>query len=244
MASENSVHSRAMRWLLSGALAVLVMLGNSVASRARESITNPKQEAKAHFRAGESHYNLNEFIEAQVEFKEAYRLYPDPVFLFNLGQCERQLGHLEEAILFYRSYLRKQPKAPNRQDVLRRIDEIEETLKNQPAVPDKSPAPAPLAPPPPIATQPASAQPASAPAALPTNPPAAPASSEDATTQIDLTATPESPAQSEAAPIYKRWWFWTAVAVVAVGASVGVYAATSGGEAAGPVTGLGTKEVF
>jgi tetratricopeptide (TPR) repeat protein len=97
-----------------------------------------KQEAKARFVSGQRHYNLNELGEALGDFKEAYRLLPDPVFLYNLGQCERQLGHLEEAIRFYRSFLREQPKAANRQEVARKIDEMEATLRSKPAEADKS----------------------------------------------------------------------------------------------------------
>ncbi len=39
---------------------------------------------------------------------------------------------------------------------------------------------------------------------------------------------PETPPPSESRPIYKRWWFWTAIAAVVVGTSVGVgvYAGT------------------
>ena len=44
---------------------------------------DPKQEAKARYTTGQSHYNLNEFQESLQDFKEAYRLFPDPVFLFN-----------------------------------------------------------------------------------------------------------------------------------------------------------------
>jgi len=89
---------------------------------------DPKQEAKARYTTGQSHYNLNEFPEALQDFKEAYRLFPDPVFLFNVAQCERQLGNLDEAIKFYRSYLRNKPKAPNRQEVERRIDEMQAAI--------------------------------------------------------------------------------------------------------------------
>jgi tetratricopeptide (TPR) repeat protein len=105
---------------------------------ARSSDRDAKQEAKARFVSGQSHYNLNEFTAALGDFKEAYRLLPDPVFLYNLGQCERQLGHLEEAIRFYRSFLREQPKAPNRQDVVHKIDEMEAALKAKQAEADKS----------------------------------------------------------------------------------------------------------
>src|SRR5512141_1027182 len=81
----------------------------ATAASAQEDSGSAKQEAKAHFMSGQRHYNLNELSEALADFKDAYRLYPDPVFLFNLGQCERQLGHHEEAIRFYRNFLREQP---------------------------------------------------------------------------------------------------------------------------------------
>ncbi len=42
-------------------------------------------------------------------------------------------------------------------------------------------------------------------------------------------------------PIYKKWWFWTGVAVVGVAGGVGIYAATSGGP---PDTSLGKNIVF
>jgi tetratricopeptide (TPR) repeat protein len=42
------------------------------------------------------------------------------------------------------------------------------------------------------------------------------------------------------APVYKRWWFWTGVAVVGVAAGVGIYAASRGGT---PGTDLGNIAV-
>jgi hypothetical protein len=136
----------AKRWRRFGvalAICLLASQGRAGASRASEGAAksadkDAKQEAKARFVSGQSHYNLNEFSPALVDFKEAYRLLPDPVFLYNLGQCERQLGHLEEAIRFYRSFLREQPKAPNRQDVVHKIDEMETALKAKQAEADKN----------------------------------------------------------------------------------------------------------
>ncbi|CAN5852856.1 hypothetical protein BH11MYX2_BH11MYX2_01340 [soil metagenome] len=46
---------------------------------------------------------------------------------------------------------------------------------------------------------------------------------------------PQSP--DEGKPVYKKWWFWTAVGVVAVGGGVGIYAATR--PASAPTTDLG-----
>ncbi len=62
--------------------------------------------------------------------------------------------------------------------------------------------------------------------------------------RASLLASPEAPAEAKPQPIYKKWWFWTAAAAVAVGAGIGIFAATSGGQASGPNTDLGTQGVF
>lgn len=126
---------------------------NLSAGTAKSGEKDAKQEAKARFVSGQSHYNLNEFSAALGDFKEAYRLLPDPVFLYNLGQCERQLGHLKEGIRFYRSFLREQPKAANRQDVMRKIDEMEATLKAKQAEAVKGATPPAEAEPPTVAAE-------------------------------------------------------------------------------------------
>jgi tetratricopeptide (TPR) repeat protein len=229
---------------------------------------DPKQEAKARYTTGQSHYNLNEFKEALEDFKEAYRLFPDPVFLFNVAQCERQLGNLEEGIQFYRSYLRNKPKAPNRQEVLRRIEEMQAAIDAKklasekppltlvpPAGSDEARVPAPV----PSAT-PAAAPvaPAPTPGAAPVAPvppvPApvsavAPATSGDTQAgaselRTDLVAETSSPAPAASPAIYQRWWFWTAAAVVVAGVGIGVYAVLARGGNGAPSAKLGTQPVF
>jgi hypothetical protein len=56
-------------------------------------------------------------------------------------------------------------------------------------------------------------------------PVAAAAGTETAQPVADLTAHPAAPSGGEAGstPVYERWWFWTAVGVVAVGAGAGAY---------------------
>ena len=233
---------------------------------------DPKQEAKARYTTGQSHYNLNEFQEALQDFKEAYRLFPDPVFLFNVAQCERQLGHLEEAIQFYRSYLRNKPKAPNRQEVSRRIDEMQAVLDAKKSASEKPPltlvppgpdgephlpAPAPSVAPtvtPAASVPPPPPAPLAAPAAplAPAPPPpvpVVPAASGDIQagtdgTRTDLVTQTSTPAPSASPPLYKRWWVWTAAAVVVAGVGVGVYAVTSRGANGAPGSKLGTQPVF
>lgn len=260
MAWNSCVGGLRVRAAVSTALVLSLCLGDIVA--AAEPTKDAKQQAKAHFTAAQSHYNLNEFEQALREFKESYRLYPDPVFLFNLGQCERQLGHTEEAIRFYRSYLREQPKAANRQDVLDKIAELEASQKQKqaepeqpaPAPPSQAPAatgaPTPAVPAAPLPLAPASPAPVTAappPSAQPL--PAAPPVQEQAASappgRVDLTAAPEQASETGQTPVYKRWWFWTAAAVVVVGVvGISIYAATSDSGPSIPSSGLGSKKVF
>jgi tetratricopeptide (TPR) repeat protein len=166
-------------------MVLLLAIGGAGRAQAGEPPNSPKQQAKARFISGESHYNLNEFAEALREFKEGYRVFPDPVFLFNLGQCERQLDHPEEAIKFYRSFLREQPKAANRQDVLRKIEEMEAALKTKEGKVDKASA---------------SLQPAAVASPNPPVPAAAPALAPPAGVATEPTVTPDTAEQKNAAP--------------------------------------------
>jgi hypothetical protein len=48
--------------------------------------------------------------------------------LFNIGQCHRQLGHKQEAITFFRTYLREVSDAPNRDEVKRLMSTLEQEV--------------------------------------------------------------------------------------------------------------------
>jgi hypothetical protein len=210
-----------------------------------------KVEAKAHFVSGQSHYNLNEFPEALADFKDAYRLFPDPVFLYNLGQCERQLGHHEEAIRFYRSFLREQPKAPNRQEVTHKIEEMEAAIKNRSPDPvvvptgDAAKTEPAVAPPAAAATAPMVEASSLAEVAAKPAPVSAPSyATMPEAAGVDLSSKPTEPAPAASPSFYQHWWFWPAVAVVAIGAGVGIYAATTAKGTGEPTTDLGTRKAF
>src|SRR5262245_7033283 len=84
-----------------------------------------KEQAKVHYRQGQTLYDLGRFQEASDEFEKAYEAYPDSALLFNLAQCQRQLGHTDRALFFYRGFLRNRPDAPNRSAVEKIIQELE-----------------------------------------------------------------------------------------------------------------------
>jgi hypothetical protein len=210
--------------------------------------------AREHYLQGESFYKLSRFASALDEYEQAYLAKPDPSFLFGIAQCHRMLGNRADAIRFYRNYLNDAPAAANREAVEKQIKELEAAVAKAPAPsPVKSAAPAPALAPAALATAPAPAPPAAAPAppaAAPVPvapPPAAPAPvaapsvvvvptapQQAPSVLVDSSAPSSAPTISAQAsgethhPIYKRWWFWTAVGVVVLG-SVGLAVALSRG---------------
>jgi len=204
-------------------LAVLVLLW--LARPAAAQADDPRR-ALAEYKLATTHYNLNEFEDAIKHYRAAYRLKSDPAFLFNIGQSYRQLGDYESAIRFYRSYLRDLPDAPNRVTVEARISEMQEALKI------KSRAP----------TDPMKrVRPDDPPAKVPDPTPAA--------QKIANAAPPPEAAPSRQrrrkGSVLGKWWFWTAVGVVAIGGTVAIVAASgdSGGTDV-PQTALGAQEAF
>ena len=83
--------------MLSTRVAVLVTLGLAL-GLASGAVASPDQDkvlAKQHYESGASHFDLAEYEQALVEFKEAYRLKPDATLLYNIAQCHRKLGNID-----------------------------------------------------------------------------------------------------------------------------------------------------
>ena len=77
-----------------------------------------KATARAHYETATRLYDVGEYEKALAEYKAAYVAKDDPAFLFNIGQCYRQLGQEAEALNFFRRYLKKAPPDdPNRAQV-------------------------------------------------------------------------------------------------------------------------------
>lgn len=145
------------------------------------------RSAKRHFDRGQKLFTLGKFDEALDEYQKAYDASPLPDFLYNIGQCHRNLGDYEQAIFSFKRFLQLDPEAPNREKVEIIIDELEDKLERQGAKKRNEP--------------------------------------------------PPPPPHAEGTPVYKKWWFWTGVAVVGVAGGVGIYAATR--PAGPPDTNLG-----
>jgi tetratricopeptide (TPR) repeat protein len=114
---------------------------------------DPKQaQAQELYVEGSKHYNLREYREAIEAFKRAYALFPEPTFLFNIGQAHRLLNDCESAAVFYRNYVRAAPDGKDRANAEQLAGEMEscaaeqkrareDDLRRQPAVAAAAPEP-------------------------------------------------------------------------------------------------------
>jgi tetratricopeptide (TPR) repeat protein len=120
--------------LLLGAAVFLVAVPGAFANSngrlpTKQSPAAITRAARDHYERGMKHYNLGEFEDAIAEFKQAYALSSAPALLFNLAQASRLKKDYEQALQFYRTYLRLSPNATNRADAEGRIAELDGLLK-------------------------------------------------------------------------------------------------------------------
>ena len=175
----------------------LTVLAARVAAAEEPALRN----AKRHFGRGEKLYALAKFQEALDQYQKAFDAKPIPDFLFNIGQCYRNLGDYDSAIFSYRKYLKLSPDAPNR-------DKVEQLISDLEAKQDQS-------------------------------------DTQRDTQRLGLArnrrsepepADPDAPRAPDQ-PVYKKWWFWTGIAVVGVAGGVGIYEVTK--SSGPPSTSLG-----
>src|SRR5450432_280953 len=147
-------------------LAFAVALGAEAPARADDSAS-----AREHYQKGTSYYDLGKYPEAIKEFEAAYQIKNDPALLYNLAQSNRLAGNSEQALHFYRTYLRYVPQAKNRAEIEDRIKQLDQLVAqknaNQTTPPSMVPptgdnAAPPIQttpPPPPVETPPVQMQP-------------------------------------------------------------------------------------
>jgi tetratricopeptide (TPR) repeat protein len=115
-----------MRYLRSAlGLCLLFALGGNAGAEDQRSA------AREHFMKGTKYFDLGRFDEAIKEYEAAYELKDEPVLLYNIAQAHRLANHTKEAVHFYKAYLRRVPKAPNREEVETKVAELEKLIDQQ-----------------------------------------------------------------------------------------------------------------
>ena len=241
--------------------AVLVVLALS----AGVASADPKQDAEAKrlYEEGTKFYSLGDFPRAIEAYKKGFELKPDAVFLYNIAQAYRLSKKFEDALFFYKSFLRNLPGAVNRAEVEKRIEEMNSALQKQQETAD-SPPTGPVAPGTggartgtgdgsagstgsqgkPVDGNPAGGKPAGGEDTRPTIPsPVDTAGARDA--GEEQRAPPPARVDSGGGgsrPIYKKWWFWAGIGAVAVGTAAVIVATSGGGDT--PDSHFGTFDVY
>lgn len=98
------------------AIALLVVFAGTNPGRvyAQPNADPALQKARVLFKDAELAYQLGEFQRSLSLYAEAYRVKPLPGFLFNIGQCYRQLGDYKQAAFAYGRFINNsRPNAEN-----------------------------------------------------------------------------------------------------------------------------------
>ncbi len=82
--------------------------------------------ARRHYERGEKLFALGKFDEALEEYQTAFDAKPLPGFLYNIGQCYRNLGDYDQAIFSFKKYLKLEPDAQNKEAVEQLITDLED----------------------------------------------------------------------------------------------------------------------
>lgn len=165
---------------------------------------------------GKKAFDTGDFATAIARYEEAYKLKASPNLLFNLGQCHRKTGRLDEALSYFRRFLETNPPEAQEKATQKVITEVEaQRAEQQQAERERREA----------AEAKARAEEQ---ARLDEMRVAAARAEADAAAkklQLELTRRQETPPPSP--PVTTRWWFWTGLAVVAAGATTAAVVASA-----------------
>jgi tetratricopeptide (TPR) repeat protein len=195
-------------------LAISLVVGHAASAGTKED--SDRAAAREATKQATAAFNLGQYDEAATLYEQAYKLVPDPILLYDVGQSYRLANKLDKALIAYRSYLRTAPEdAPNRPKVEQWISELEwtSTLQSKHEVQKTEPLS-------PVVTQipPAPAPSLAAPSPAPSSPAraASPAPAPPSTfARMDLVE--QAPSHEPARPAsWKKWAPWVGVGVTAV----------------------------
>lgn len=216
------------RWFYLGCLGLgLCIVFNVAMFNSTMAASSSEREARVHFQRAQVAFDQKRYQDALDDYQKAYRIFPNVAFLFNIGQCYRNLGKFDDAVLAFKQYLQGSPNAPNRKAVDALIAELAPKTRNKNGTSSTT-------------TNPTNE------GALKQHPIRTPETSAQSQpkprveTKLMLEAKPDMTASStsiavtparEPDPVkrdkkmafYRRWWFWTSAAVLIGGTVAGIF---------------------
>jgi tetratricopeptide (TPR) repeat protein len=80
---------------------------------------------QSHRAVGHRLYRLGRYEEAVASFRRAYEVKADARLLFDIAECYREMGAVDQALFYYDRYLAGWPDAFDRADVEEKVIELE-----------------------------------------------------------------------------------------------------------------------
>lgn len=125
-------HPHSLPYLLAVALLAFASLPGTAHAQPKpgNQATDPDlARARKLFYEGRKLFDLRRFQQALEKYEAAFEAKPIPDFLFNIGQCHRNLGNYDEAIFSFRRYLQLVPDADRRPQIEALIAELQQQKK-------------------------------------------------------------------------------------------------------------------
>ncbi len=117
------------KFLLTAALTMSSVLIPMASVTTAHAQSGDKDKALSVYRKGRIQYDLGRWQKAIALFEEAYGIFPDAAYLFNIAQSYRQSDDCKQAAFFYKRFLSISPGAPNRREVEGYIQDLDETCR-------------------------------------------------------------------------------------------------------------------
>ncbi|MCA9577027.1 MAG: PEGA domain-containing protein [Polyangiales bacterium] len=89
------------------------------------------RQAREHFVRGQQHFDAREFAEAVESFEAAAALVPSADLWYNIARAHEELRHFDQAVDYYRRYLRDRVDPPDRARIEQHITELEAEAEAQ-----------------------------------------------------------------------------------------------------------------
>jgi tetratricopeptide (TPR) repeat protein len=112
-------------------VAATLCLGTVQGAFAAPPTAEAEESARKTYQAGAQAYAEGRFKDAIDLFLEAARIAPNAAFSYNIGLAYEQLGDPDNALRWYRDYLRELPNAPDRAEIEPRILDAERRLRER-----------------------------------------------------------------------------------------------------------------
>ncbi len=114
----------ALGLVLASAPVVAAQRGSRPATGTPEN-ADASRQAREHFMLGQQHFDAGRFEEAVAAFEQAAALVPSADLWYNIARAHEELRHYEQAVEYYRRYLRDRVDPPDRARIEEHITRLE-----------------------------------------------------------------------------------------------------------------------